>query len=163
MSVTIAEQTSAFLWSLAMGAGIALFYDAFRIFRLAVKCSTFFIFLQDLVFWCASAAGSFVFLFFVNAGQPRWFLFAGGILGAILYSQTAGALLMGSARAIIAFLRRVFGAVGRFFARPLHALAQRRQLRAAARARRRKKSYKTFVKHFSNAQKAGIMKDKRED
>ncbi|MBQ2697379.1 MAG: spore cortex biosynthesis protein YabQ [Clostridia bacterium] len=81
--------TSFELWlvgcSMLFGAAGMLLYDGFRIWRQLCPAGRAALFLQDLLFWLLLSAGCVLFLLVVNQGQPRLFIFAASLLGALLY------------------------------------------------------------------------------
>lgn len=124
MDISVTEQTADFLLACLFGAVLGLFYDVFRVFRVAVPCSKAAIFLQDLLFWFVCAASTFLFLLCCNAGEIRFFLLLGELLGALLYYFTFGVLVMKSARALVALLRRFFAFLFRLVSAPVRFFAR---------------------------------------
>lgn len=122
MGIGIAEQTVAFLWSVAFGALLGLFYDVFRIFRVTVRTPSVIVFFQDVVFWFFAGLSTFLFIFVINAGELRLFLFLGILAGAVVYFFTLGVLVMGLARAIVTFIKRVLRLVFKVLTFPFAAL-----------------------------------------
>lgn len=87
------QQSAVFLWSLLFGAGLGLFYDLFRWFRLFVRCSTVSVFFQDLAYFLTAAVASFLFIFEVNDGTVRLFILAAFLAGGVSFRLTVGQLL----------------------------------------------------------------------
>ena len=104
MSVSVTNQLHIFLLSLAGGALAGVLFDLFRTFRKLVHTGTFWVGIQDLLFWFLAATAGFLFLYRTNYGQPRWYIFCGIVLGALFYH-----LLLGDypVRFFLAFVRLV--------------------------------------------------------
>ena len=83
--VEVASQVVFFLQSMLLGAALGVFYDVFRILRLAFPKGKVVIFFQDLLFFCTAAVATFVFLEYAQSGEIRLFIFIGEILGFVLY------------------------------------------------------------------------------
>lgn len=148
MAVSVTNQFHIFLLSLLGGALAGVFFDLFRTFRRLVRSRAVWVGVQDLLFWLLSAAAAFLFLYRTNYGEPRWYIFFGILLGALLYhllmrdwavrfflalARLLGRLLRCLVRIIVfpfyilyrifrpvvLFLQRGIHAVGRFFRRKI--------------------------------------------
>lgn len=111
MGIDLAKQTSAFLWSVLFGAFLGLFYDFFRILRIAVRTLPIIVFFQDVIFWFLSGLSTFIFIFTVNSGELRLFLFLGILTGSAAYYFTLGMLVMAFAKTIISFIKYIAGMI----------------------------------------------------
>ncbi|MCL2087859.1 MAG: spore cortex biosynthesis protein YabQ [Oscillospiraceae bacterium] len=119
MEYYIADQTVIFFMSIALGAGLGVVYDVFRIMRIAVKTSKGVVFAQDIVFFVIAAAATFVFLLLKNDGQLRVHILIGEFLGAVIYHLTLGAIVVRTAGAVIGFVKRTANLIYRIFIRPI--------------------------------------------
>lgn len=108
MEITVAGQTWIFLMSAALGAALGVFYDVFRIVRIAVRTPPAVVLIEDLVFSIVCTAATFLFLIGADKGQLRIFLLIGEAVGFALYYCTVGALMIGAARGIIAVIKKVY-------------------------------------------------------
>ena len=108
MEITVAEQTYAFLFSLLTGAALGVFYDVFRVLRIAIRPGKAAIVIQDAIFFVVCGAVTFVFMLTENYGQIRIFLILGELMGFMLYYFTIGALVIKCAHAVIHFFCLVF-------------------------------------------------------
>lgn len=108
----ISIQVVGFLWSVAIGAGLGLLYDCFRILRLAIKCPASIIVVQDVVFGILCAIVSFGYLLTVTDGKLRVFLLIGEGIGWAFYYATVGDVVMALSEAIINTIKCIL----RFFA-----------------------------------------------
>lgn len=89
MAVSVTNQLQVFLLSILGGVGAGLLFDLFRTFRRFVRSGTAWVGVQDLFFWLIFAIAAFVFLYYCNDGEPRWYIFCGMLLGAVLYHCAA--------------------------------------------------------------------------
>jgi len=79
MSINLYGQAVTFILAAAIGFGLGIFYDTFRIFLKSVG---------DFIFWVVSLAVSFLLLLRINFAQMRFFIFLALALGFILYFNT---------------------------------------------------------------------------
>lgn len=112
------EQFLLLVKAIILGAGIGVFYDFFRILRIAVKTHSVIIFLEDLIFFICAAIATFFFIFQTNTGQIRWFIFFGLIVGFVLYYLTIGKLVIKVSEFIINFIKSVFKILFKIFIKP---------------------------------------------
>ena len=112
MGVTIAQQTWQFFSALLFGAALGVYYDLFRILRVAFPPGRVVAFVEDLFWW--GSAGVLTVLFGIAGlgGQLRLFALLGEGIGFLLYHLTIGAAVMHLARWLIgliyALLRLLF-------------------------------------------------------
>jgi spore cortex biosynthesis protein YabQ len=125
LEIYLAQQTVAFLWSLGLGAAIGLFYDMFRISRLAFPTAALATGLEDVLFFAVCAAATFLFLLSNAEGKVRIFLLAGQLLGAVLYFATLSHVVVGFSRKIIAALRALIRVLVRLLILPVWRLSYR--------------------------------------
>ena len=85
MAISAAVQLRIFLLSLGAGALAGIFFDGFRAFRRLVRSGVLWVGVQDILYWFLCACASFAFLYRVNDGQMRWYIFLGILLGALFY------------------------------------------------------------------------------
>jgi spore cortex biosynthesis protein YabQ len=119
MEIYIAQQTTAFLWAIFVGAALGLLYDSFRILRIAIPCGNTFIAVQDVLFFITCALVTFLFLLGQAEGKVRFFLLVGELLGGVLYFSTISIPIMGVSRKIIAVIRAVISFIARYLLLPL--------------------------------------------
>ncbi len=81
----ISLQGSVFLMCLASGAVFGLIFDFFRIIRRAVNAKSGLTNWCDAVFWIISTMFFMGWVFSVNDGELRWYVFVSSIIGALLY------------------------------------------------------------------------------
>lgn len=88
MNTGIMEEVYFFLNSLVMGILITFVYDFLIILRKVIRHNIFFISLEDLLFWIATAIAIFAMLYEENNGVPRWFSIVGAMVGMMVYKLT---------------------------------------------------------------------------
>ena len=101
--VTFKTQLLNFAAAAAVGVGIALIYEAFRIIRLISPKNKILNFVCDVLFMSFAATVSFVFTVVINDGVVRGYLLLGEFSGFILYMKTLGRL----SGALLRFLRKI--------------------------------------------------------
>lgn len=85
MNKAITVELQFFLISIYWGAILLLAYDGFRILRRIVKHNSFFLALEDLIFWVVSSVLIFAMMYRENNGIIRGFSIMGMGIGMILY------------------------------------------------------------------------------
>lgn len=116
--LAVNAQTAVFLQSLLLGMALGLFYDVFRIIRLAIRHSSAIIFLEDMAYFIACAVITFLFALSAVNGHVRVFLVIGEFLGAVIYYFSLGDLVIRLSRGIIAFVSALLRGLYRIFLRP---------------------------------------------
>lgn len=120
MEISVAGQTYTFLMSLIFGAILGLFYDIFRIFRIAFDFGKIAVFIEDALFFTISAVLTFIFIFTVNSGEIRFFILIGILAGAVIYYYTIGMLIYKSAKVIIGFVKMIIRGILRIILKPFY-------------------------------------------
>ena len=115
----VTVQTMIFLRSLAIGAVLGVVYDLFRIFRMTVRCGKVSIFVQDCVYYFFCGLVTFSFMLSASAGQIRFFILLGELLGAVLYLTTLGVLVIKVSGSVIRFVRWLLGWVYKLTLQPV--------------------------------------------
>ena len=118
----VTVQTMIFLRALAVGAVLGVVYDLFRIFRMTVRCGTVHIFVQDCIYYFFCGLVTFSFMLSSSAGQIRFFILLGELLGAVLYLTTLGVLVMKVSSGIIRFVRWLLGWIYKLTLQPVFRL-----------------------------------------
>jgi spore cortex biosynthesis protein YabQ len=85
MNQEITVELRFFLVSILSGAILLAVYDIFRIFRRLIKHDSFFIALEDLIFWVGAGLFIFAMMFKENDGIIRGFSIMGMAIGMVLY------------------------------------------------------------------------------
>ena len=118
MEISVSQQAAVFLFAVAFGTALGVLYDIFRIIRIAVKCGTVSVFLQDLVFFTFCALLTFLYIFYTNSGDVRFFIIFGEFLGFVLYICSVGALVMRAAPVLITAVKRVLRVIFNIISKP---------------------------------------------
>ncbi|MEG2536429.1 MAG: spore cortex biosynthesis protein YabQ [Hydrogenoanaerobacterium sp.] len=117
--IEVNTQTAVFLYSLILGFCLGLFYDVFRIFRLAICHSSAIIFLEDIFYFASCAVITFLFSISALNGHVRVFLAVGELLGATIYYFSVGVLVMRVSKKIISCIKALLLFLYRVFIRPI--------------------------------------------
>lgn len=112
--MSLAEQFMAFLVTIGIGAAAAFIYDLYRAVRAGLGLRRLGSSVGDVLFWLVLTAVVFGLLLCGVAGEVRWSVLLGMVLGAFLYRR---GLSDRGYRFWIA-LARVLGPVGRVAAYP---------------------------------------------
>jgi spore cortex biosynthesis protein YabQ len=107
VGISLSGQSYVFLLSCGFGVILGALYDLFRIFRLAIPCNKFIVFLQDIIYWVICTALTFAFMLVTSSGQIRGFIIFGELLGAFVYYFTIGMLVMKSSKFIIRVAKKI--------------------------------------------------------
>ena len=94
MNPAISVELYFFLTSILWGGIVLLAYDVLRILRRLIKHDTFFIAIEDLIFWVIASLFIFAMIYHRNNGIIRGFSVMGMLLGGILYHFSVSELLV---------------------------------------------------------------------
>lgn len=148
MSLSMAQQTEIFLWSVVFGFALGAFYDIFRILRLIIPTGTIAAFIEDTLFWLIAAFSTFLFILNINSGEIRWYILFGIFAGALIYHVSLGALVVRFSKALIDLIHKLSRAIANLLRKPARAL--RGKMRSSARTGRTKtkKVARKLIKPF---------------
>ena len=88
LSESIYHEIHFLLYSFVLGIIITFVYDNFRVARRVIRHNTFFVSIEDLIFWIGVALSIFLLQHRENDGIFRWFSVAGAFLGMMGYRGT---------------------------------------------------------------------------
>ena len=108
-----------FLFSSAVGVFLGIFYDVFRIWRIAFNSKWASIFIQDFLFCVFSSLIIVILIFHTNSGSVRWFSLFGSFIAFLLYHLTVGKLVMYLAAKIIILVKKVLGFICKLIMTPI--------------------------------------------
>lgn len=119
MGISLSAQTAYFLWSLVMGAALAVLYDVVRAVRMAIRAGKTHIILSDILFFAVCGVLTSLFALPFNKGDVRGFILFGEAVGFLAYRLTIGAV-MGKmyaflARVIQSFVQKIRKVLEKFF------------------------------------------------
>lgn len=92
LSESIYQETHFLLYSFLLGIIITFVYDNIRVLRRVIRHNTFFVSVEDLVFWIGVSLSIFLLQHRENAGVFRWFSVVGAFLGMLFYRKTVSRL-----------------------------------------------------------------------
>lgn len=106
IEISLTQQCMFFLVSVLLGAAIGVFYDAFRIIRIAFRHNAVTVFFEDLLFCAVTCIALILMIFCANYGIVRWFSLFGCAGGFSVYRETVGRAVVGAAQLIIGFVKK---------------------------------------------------------
>ena len=153
MTISLAGQTVAFLYSCALGAGLCVIYDIFRALRMFFLFGRVLTAVFDVLYFFLAAIFTFAFFMAVSQGEVRGYLYFGELIGWLLYYETIGTLLFRLQNGIFRFLRRIT----RKIAAPFRSLGKKLSARATNRcpaAKKKEKGGKSRKKRLFSGSKS---------
>lgn len=138
-----------FGYAVSLGVLIGLVYDGFRIWRRVILHSTFWVAVEDLLFWIFCGSRVFELMYRMSNGTLRWFAIFGGAGGILLYHKLVSPWLVRILSAWLLKSKRWIGKWMRWAFSPMIkgclAVANAGK-KVAERHRRRKKQIAAFAK-----------------
>lgn len=116
---TASDQTLLFLYSVALGGALGVFFDLFRAARIIVPHNSFFVGLEDAVFLFVWGLALMLFSYEFARGQVRFYFFLGNLSGFTLYHFTLGNIVVGAVRKIVGFLYKILAGIFGIILKPL--------------------------------------------
>lgn len=107
------------LHAFLLGIFITFIYDILRIFRRVIPHHSFFVSLEDLLFWIYCGGEVFLMMYHESDGTLRWFAVGGALFGMFLYKKMLSQFLV---KYVSLALGKVLSAIGKVLAwlcRPL--------------------------------------------
>jgi len=89
------------LMAAAVGVGLAVYYDVFRVIRIILRPGAAAVFAQDMVYFGTSAIAAFLCFIAIGGGALRWYLFMGLLAGFTAYYLTLGRLVMAVTQQVV--------------------------------------------------------------
>ena len=89
------------LISFALGEGLVMLYDVFRIFRKVVPHGVIWISVEDILYWIVAALLIFGMIFQENDGLIRGFAIGGILLGMLFFNHFVSPFLIRSISGIL--------------------------------------------------------------
>lgn len=87
MSPNILTEGRLLLVSAATGMGLMAVYDIFRVLRLLIPHKSFFVGLEDFIYWIFSGLITFYLLYRENDGALRSYIIGGVLLSMVCYDR----------------------------------------------------------------------------
>lgn len=88
------QELLLFVHSLWSGVVVAVAYDLFRIFRNVCRHSSFWIGVEDLLYWCGCGIYLFAQMYQENDGIIRFYVLGGVALGIAMYHWSISGILV---------------------------------------------------------------------
>lgn len=110
----IHNQVYVFLWSVVVGAILALVFDFFRLLRRKGNTKNYLVYLEDILYWIIVAFIIVVNAFVTNNGELRGYMFIGYIIGAIFYLILFSPLLLKILGGFLDLIENIFKRIGGF-------------------------------------------------
>ena len=98
--------------SALLGVYLSFVYDTVRILRRIISHNTFFISIEDLIYWIYFGAESFLLMYRESNGLLRWFAVLGAGVGCLLYRKLIGKYYV---YYISLFLKKIICRILRFY------------------------------------------------
>ncbi len=92
-SLSLANQTKGFLFSLGFGFLMGALYEAFRFVRLLLSRGKKTQFIFDIIYCILLAFLTFIFFITINEGEIRVYLLLGEAIGFMAYSLSLGVMI----------------------------------------------------------------------
>ena len=107
MELSFAQQSVAFGWSFALGAGLGVLYGLLRFLRFSFSLGKTAVFALDLLFMLTWATAAFFFSLAFLRGFVRFYVFIGSLGGFLLYRLTIGRFLCRLYQPVVRFIGKV--------------------------------------------------------
>lgn len=108
-----------------MGVLITFVYDLLRIFRRVIPHSSFFVSLEDLIFWIYCSVKVFLLMYHESDGTLRWFAVLGALGGMFLYKKLLSGLLVKYCSLMLGKLLGIIGKLLGVLMKPLRFLGKK--------------------------------------
>jgi spore cortex biosynthesis protein YabQ len=118
----MSQQAQFFFWTVLLGLGVGVAYDAFRIIRKTFKHPDFLTQLEDLAYWVLVSVLVFYFILHRNFGEVRIYSIIGIITGTSLYFATFSVAVMKVSVALIDLLKKIIASLFRLMIFPFKLL-----------------------------------------
>lgn len=115
MELTFAQQTTAFLWSIALGVFLGIFYGLLKIIRISASSGKALTVSLDIIFMLVSALSLFMLSLAYLLGFVRIYMFLGSLIGFLLYRITFGAAFSKLCTPIIRFVKKTLRIIFIYF------------------------------------------------
>ena len=118
MILSLHAQAQLFLLTILLGGGMGLVYDGLRVFRHALPHKSFWVQLEDGLFWLIAVFLVFGVMLHANSGEIRFFSIFGLFGGMGLYFLTLSRLVIAVSDRIIWLVKYIIGLFLRILSTP---------------------------------------------
>ena len=157
MSISVANEVHIFAVAFLYGVLCGTVFDVFRALRLKIRSGTAVVAVEDIAFWLSFSVMVFSCIYRFNNGQPRWFIFAGIFLGAILYRLTVSRWVVLIFKRILDFFCFLFKILFRIISFPFRLLRRPLRILVIPLSKMNKKVRLVLCKVKNDLKKTGIM------
>lgn len=157
MNQEIITQMQFFMVSVLWGAFILIAYDVLRILRRIIRHNTFFVAVQDILFWAAASVFIFAMIYVKNSGIIRGFSIMGMGIGMLIYHYIFSDWVVILISRIILLLLRPFRVAIKYICKGIKFLVNRTKrliTRIYGRLKNKVKSVKISVSRHMQKRKA---------
>lgn len=147
----MANENEFLLHALFMGIFVTFVYDILRIFRRVVPHNSFFVSLEDCLFWVYCAVRVFLLMYHESNGTLRWFAIFGALSGMYVYMRLVSPLFVKYVSWLLQKLLHILGRALGFLLRPVVRFIKwirERWVRAARRRAVRRQKRKELGRGF---------------
>lgn len=159
--ITFAGQTASLLIAAVMGAALCLLYDLFRILRMAFPPGKVTAFFEDVLWFVAAAAATYMLCLARCKGEVRSYIIIGEIIGFVLFRMTVSRLIMlaarPSVRAVKRFFRLIKGLIIRIFTPIAKKLTEKIKKITAKTGKKEKKHLRSRISLLYNRKKKSVL------
>ena len=120
MPIFASEETILLFSSLLLGFLFGLYYEVFRLIRLALPHSSLAVGVEDLLFFLPVSLVYILFCYAFSSGLIRWFSILALFLGFLIYLCTLGKILLFFSDKIILLIKGILKAFFRFLILPIY-------------------------------------------
>lgn len=106
------------LHAFLIGIVITFVYDILRIFRRIIPHASFFVSLEDLIFWIYCGAEVFLLMYHESDGTLRWFAVGGALFGMFLYKKLLSSFLVKYVSLVLKKILEMIGKVLGWLCKP---------------------------------------------
>lgn len=160
MEISLAVQLQGLILAAPVGFALGIVYDVLKIARTMIRSTPSHVFWMDMAFMAAAGTVTFLLALAASYGEVRFYLLAGEAIGFCVYFLTFGLVssrVFRLLRKILDFcifhpLQRLFGAVGRWFAKKYQRLAAKVK-KSRANHKKRLKPRREIVYNDANKSK----------
>lgn len=94
MSTSIPLEFQNFCYAIMLGAACECFYAGLRVIMNVCVRSFIFTCLIDLLYWCVTAVGLFLLMYYENGGMIRNYGIFGMVIGMLLFELSLGKIMV---------------------------------------------------------------------
>lgn len=122
MNVSLAYETTVFLSVAVLGISEGILFDIFRVVRRKVSKSFLCVSITDVLYWIFAGSLFAAAMFYITCGELRGYMFAGMILGLILYFLLLSNTIVSIITGIFSLFLKIFEIFFKILLTPTHFL-----------------------------------------